>query len=101
MKIKISSKSKTYWFNYLSFWLIFILACVVLGNINTMDGEPKNLDLKLGFMITSIFSSFVLAHLIAKKYSKNEEVDELRVKEGLDYKEFNSKYGSLLKIMDK
>ena len=102
MKIKLSNKNKTYWLNYLGYWLIFIFSCLVFGNIEYYDGgSPVGFDFKFGFMATSIISAFVLAHLIAKKYSKYEQLDEFRIKEGLDYKEFNSKYGRLLEIMDK
>jgi hypothetical protein len=100
MRIKLSNKNKAYWLNYLGYWLVFILCSLVLSSIDHYDGEPLVFNFKLGFIITSIISSFILAHFIAKKYRRNEEIDELRVKEGLDYKEFNSKYGHLLKIID-
>ncbi len=48
-----------------------------------------------------MIASFILAHKIAKKYSRNEELDELRAKEGLDYKSFNSKYAKIFEIFDK
>ena len=102
MKTKISSKKKAYWKNYFGFWLVFIVACLIMGNIDSYDGGPSgSFSFRTGFIIVSIVSTFILAHLVAKKYSKNEEVDELRVKEGLTYQEFNSKYGKLFEILDK
>lgn len=102
MKIKLSNKGKAYWINYFGFWGIFIIACLIMANTDSYDGGPSNtFDFKTGFIITSIIASFFLAHFVARKYSRNEELDELRVKEGLSYQEFNSKYGKILEIIDK
>ena len=92
---------KVYLKNYFGFWLIFVFICLIASYVSNYDGEPRNFDFKSGFIFTSIIASFILANLIAKKYSKNEEIDELRKKEGLDYKEFNLKYGKVFEIYDK
>lgn len=99
MKIKISNVNKLYWINYLAYWLIFAL--IVLITSGSGDGESWNFNLKFGLIATSAISSFILAHFVAKKFYRSEKIDELRIKEGLEYKEFNSKYGKLLDIIDK
>lgn len=101
MRIKFSNKTKAYWLNYFGYWLIFSLFSAIISTTSANEGESIKFGFKYGFMVASIVSSFVLAHMIAKKYSKNEEIEELRVKEGLNHKDFNSKYGSLFKIYDK
>ena len=75
MKTKLSNKNKAYWFNYFSFWGIFIITCLIFGNMDSYDGGPSgSFSFRTGFIIVSIVSTLVLAHLVAKKYSKNEEV---------------------------
>jgi uncharacterized membrane-anchored protein len=99
MKIKLSNKNRAYWINYAGYWLIFILISLALGSANYDDLGSFNF--KLGFIGTSIIASFVLANNVAKKYRRYEEMDELRIKEGLEQREFNQKYGKLFDIIDK
>jgi len=99
MKFKFQFKNKNYWKNYLGYWAIFALAVLITGHGSVENGEPD--DYKHGFLFVSIITSFILANLIAKKYSISDEIDELRIKEGLEHKEFNSKYGKIFEIYDK
>lgn len=72
MKIKLSDKSKTYWINYFGYWLIFVLFWLIISGAGNYESEPIHFDFKFGFIFTSIITSFILAHFVAKKYSGNE-----------------------------
>ncbi len=99
-KIFKKRTKKAYWLNYLYFWLTFVILWIMLSSTG-MAEEDSSFDLKYGFIFTAIISSFVLAHLIAKKFSRYEKLDELRIKEGLSQEEFRSKYYGVLEIDDK
>lgn len=88
---------KSYWINYLGYWAIFVFIVFMFSDY---DLETGYFDFKYGFLITCIISNFFLAHFVAKKYSRDEKIDELRTKEGLSYEEFNLKYGKLLDVLD-
>jgi len=78
MRINFSNKSKVYWTNYFGYWLIFILVSIILGSINRIEDGPIFFNFKEGFVITSIISTFILAHMIARKYSGYNDIDKIR-----------------------
>jgi hypothetical protein len=101
MKIKLSDKNKFYWINYFGFWLIFAGVLFLVSVVINTDGEPNRYDFKTGYIVIATISTFILAHKIARSYERSVEIDELRVKENMEYKEFNAKYGKMMEIYNK
>jgi len=98
IKNKISNKNKVYWLNLFYYWLIFIIASILVAGSRDLADEPTGFNFTFGFTFVSICSAFVLGHVIARKFSRGEELDELRTKEGLSHQEFRSKYGKVFDI---
>lgn len=91
--------SKTYFKNFFSFIVIFIVATLVFAFFPGVDdGIPRNFDLLVGYFVTSFIAVLALGHMLAMKFVKSEKLDRKAKELGLSYKDFREKHKDVLDL---
>lgn len=92
MRNKLPIRDQIYWKNF--FQSLLIIACTTLF-FSFFDGY---FDLKSAIIVMFFFLSLLLSHNVGMYFAKCHDLDLLRVKKNMDWKEFREKYGDIIDI---
>lgn len=94
---KLPLKDKIFWKNLFYYIMIFIGACFLFSLGFEEYSEFNLLD---GYLITSFICVLWLGFKIAMNFSRNEDLNDLRIKEKLTWEEFRKKYKEIIDIYE-
>lgn len=98
--MKLPLKDRTIWKNFFIAIASFLVAWMVLGFLLN-DGTRAAYGFQVAFNLLAVLAVIYGCFRIGIYFGQSHDFDRLRIKEGLSWEQFNTKYKDILTVIHK